>query len=883
MRDVRRVTAALRRWSLGGDLGAWPARGPGAFRALATLHGSRVAREVVDRGSGHEIVRDPASWRRPWRRASWEPWRAPFTRAAATLAPEASSDGDDAGEEIPRLPRLKRLKVGELRDLLARHGLDESGIRDVLIDRLDRHRRDGAEQREKEERVEENWILKVPCLPFRSDAMTSSAGLNHGAPGPNERILRPDEHGIDPDLIPKHVRHIARRLRAPTKSSNKPRRRRRGDDGDGDDDDGIRSPDLEDDDGDGSERIVERVPPRTLVVGGAVRDLLMGKTPRDFDLITDATWRQIKRRMGSRAIIVGRRFRVAHVYSADPKDPRADMCELVAMQEHDRVDRAKREQGGSAPNKGWSGTNRRTKAGRGDHARHDGSSPDDDLDDLLYGDSDAETAARAADGAHERWLRRLRVNARGRCFTVNAMMYDVETGVLYDFVGGLDDIDAKRVRTVVRANESFADDPTRMLRAVRVAARHGSAPTREILAATRAHAPAIRTVPPMRVAGEVRTLLSGGYSATSVRMLWETGLLEHVAPAHAQYLAKSVDPDSTFVARTLASGPLDATRDAMDEDDVEGDGTPRPWERRRGGVAAGVADAGSRAGDGRHRRASKRVSDATTRRLFERDPLFAVLRALDAFATPTAPVGEELVYAALATPLAIRAVGWPRLPERVPESFKGVFDRRRVGVRSWRRLDAELARYDAWWRSLPSSERASSSANNKNTTADDAWVNDWCVWSAAAASAQLALRDYSPSTRGALFDSFALTHLPALTRGQRGVKDEETRRRRRERSSDGDVVVELSDAEFRKTLPLPPLERLARRLAEPARKAKAKAKSRGGVGDGVSLECSIRVRDALRFLRVVLEARRMCRGTEEEFDEGRYDGPDAVVDEDEPL
>ena len=883
MRDVRRVTAALRRWSLGGDLGAWPARGPGAFRALATLHGSRVAREVVDRGSGHEIVRDPASWRRPWRRASWEPWRAPFTRAAATLAPEASSDGDDAGEEIPRLPRLKRLKVGELRDLLARHGLDEAGIRDVLIDRLDRHRRDGAEQREKEERVEENWILKVPFLPFRSDAMTSSAGLNHGAPGPNERILRPDEHGIDPDLIPKHVRHIARRLRAPTKSSNKPRRRRRGDDGDGDDDDGIRSPDLEDDDGDGSERIVERVPPRTLVVGGAVRDLLMGKTPRDFDLITDATWRQIKRRMGSRAIIVGRRFRVAHVYSVDPKDPRADMCELVAMQEHDRVDRAKRERGGSAPNKGWFGTNRRTKVGRGDDARHDGSSPDDDLDDLLYGDSDAETAARAADGAHERWLRRLRVNARGRCFTVNAMMYDVETGVLYDFVGGLDDIDAKRVRTIIRANESFADDPTRMLRAVRVAARHGSAPTREILAATRAHAPAIRTVPPMRVAGEVRTLLSGGYSATSVRMLWETGLLEHVAPAHAQYLAKSVDPDSTFVARTLASGPIDATRDAMDEDGVVGDGTPRPWERRRGGSAAGVADAGSRAGDGRHRRASKRVSDATTRRLFERDPLFAVLRALDAFATPTAPVGEELVYAALATPLAIRAVGWPRLPERVPESLKGVFDRRRVGVRSWRRLDAELARYDAWWRSLPSSERASSSANNKNTTADDAWVNDWCVWSAAAASAQLALRDYSPSTRGALFDSFALTHLPALTTTRRGVKDEETRRQRRERSNDGDVVVELSDAEFRKTLPLPPLERLARRLAEPARKAKAKAKSRGGVGDGVSLECSIRVCDALRFLRVVLEARRMCRGTEEEFDEGRYDGPDAVVDEDEPL
>ena len=619
--------------------------------------------------------------------------------------------------------------------------------------------------------------------------------------------------------------------------------------------------------------------------------MLMGKTPRDFDLITDATWRQIKRRMGHRAIIVGRRFRVAHVYSAEPNDPRADMCELVAMQEHDRVDRAKREHGqGSAPKKG---TNRRTKAGRGHDVRHNNNNnnnkdDDDDLDDLLYGDSDAETAAKATDGAHERWLRRLRINARGRCFTVNAMMYDVETGVLYDFAGGLDDVDAKRVRTVRRPDESFADDPTRMLRAVRVAARHGLAPTREILASMRAHAPSIRTVPPMRVAGEVKTLLSGGYAATSVRMLWETGLLEHVAPAHAQYLAKSVNPDSTFVARTLASGPLDATRgDAMDEDGVEGDGTPRPWERRRshGGAAGGGADVGGTGGDGRHRRASKRVSDATTRRLFDHDPLFAVLRALDAFATPSAPVREELVFAALAIPLAIRAVGWPRLPERVPESLKhaaGGSRRLHLAGHSWRRLDAELARYDAWWRSLPPSERASSSAKKTplNETADDAWVADWCFWSAAAASAQLALRDYSPSTRGVLFDSFALTHLPALTT-QRGATDKDARRRRgRERSNDENVVIELSDADFRKTLP-PPLARLARRLAEPARKAKAK--SRDGSGDGVSLECSIDVRDALRFLRVVLEARRMCRGTEEEFDEGRYDGPDAVVDEDEPL
>ena len=99
--------------------------------------------------------------------------------------------------------------------------------------------------------------------------------MNHGAPGPKERILRPDEHGIDPDLIPKHVRNIARRLRAPMKSSKKPRRSRRWDDETDDDDAAVTHRAVTT-----TEQIdVERVPPRTLVVGGAVRDSFMGNTP----------------------------------------------------------------------------------------------------------------------------------------------------------------------------------------------------------------------------------------------------------------------------------------------------------------------------------------------------------------------------------------------------------------------------------------------------------------------------------------------------------------------------------------------------------------------------------------------------------------------------
>jgi hypothetical protein len=137
-RGAHRVAAALRRWSSGGDIGAWAAPGTGASRTLAT---GRARGEGII-GSGHldVIVRYP---HRDGRRASWEPWRAPFARAASSLAPEPSAASDD-DDDIPRLTKLKRLKIGELRELLAQRGLDGAGIRDVLIDRLDRHRGGGG-------------------------------------------------------------------------------------------------------------------------------------------------------------------------------------------------------------------------------------------------------------------------------------------------------------------------------------------------------------------------------------------------------------------------------------------------------------------------------------------------------------------------------------------------------------------------------------------------------------------------------------------------------------------------------------------------------------------------------------------------------------------
>jgi hypothetical protein len=81
------------------------------------------------------------------------------------------------------------------------------------------------------------------------------------------------------------------------------------------------------------------------------------------------------------------------------------------------------------------------------------------------------------------------------------------------------------VRTVKPPNEAFAEDPARMLRAVRATARHNFRAARDISAAMKAYAHMVRHLPSARAAGELLTIMSGGYSARAVRMMWECGLL----------------------------------------------------------------------------------------------------------------------------------------------------------------------------------------------------------------------------------------------------------------------------------------------------------------------------------------------------------------------
>lgn len=212
------------------------------------------------------------------------------------------------------------------------------------------------------------------------------------------------------------------------------------------------------------------------VVGGAVRDLLLGLKPKDFDVATDATPEQV-RGLFRRSRIIGRRFRLVHVLFG------GEMVEVSTFRaEHAVAD---------------------TETGATDeHGRI--------LRDNVFGNQ-KEDAAR-------------------RDFTINALFYDPTTEKIHDYCGGLPDLKARKLRMIGDPEARYREDPVRMLRAVRLAAKLGC----QIESATRAPirklASLLQNVPPSRLFEEMLKLLLSGQAARAVGQLRTQGLHHGVLP-----------------------------------------------------------------------------------------------------------------------------------------------------------------------------------------------------------------------------------------------------------------------------------------------------------------------------------------------------------------
>ncbi|MCB9535043.1 MAG: polynucleotide adenylyltransferase PcnB [Myxococcales bacterium] len=216
------------------------------------------------------------------------------------------------------------------------------------------------------------------------------------------------------------------------------------------------------------------------LVGGGVRDLLLGVQPKDFDVATSARPNEV-RRIFRNSRLIGRRFRLAHILFAGGK-----VIETATF-------RAK-------------------------------PSDDDDTDDDLITD-DNEFGTPESD-------------ANRRDFTVNALFYDPATDEVIDYVGGLADLSKRHLRTIGDPGLRFREDPVRMLRAVKFAARLDLTIGAPELAAIRAERNELQKAAVPRLLEEVLRMLYGGAAAESYRLLGKLGLLELLMPEVAAFLGR---------------------------------------------------------------------------------------------------------------------------------------------------------------------------------------------------------------------------------------------------------------------------------------------------------------------------------------------------------
>lgn len=211
---------------------------------------------------------------------------------------------------------------------------------------------------------------------------------------------------------------------------------------------------------------------RAFIVGGAVRDLVLGHRPKDFDVATDATPEEVKR-LFRRAFIIGRRFQIVHVMFGQ------DLIEVTTFR------------GASSED-----------APKDAHGRV--------LRDNTFGEQ------------HE--------DAERRDFTINAMYYDPERQQVLDYHGGMKDIRSKTLRIIGVPEARYREDPVRMLRVVRFAAKLGfsiAGPTR---APIKVMAPLINNVPAARVFDEMLKLLTSGQALACLQQLRKEGLHHGLLP-----------------------------------------------------------------------------------------------------------------------------------------------------------------------------------------------------------------------------------------------------------------------------------------------------------------------------------------------------------------
>jgi len=248
------------------------------------------------------------------------------------------------------------------------------------------------------------------------------------------------------------------------------------------------------------------------LVGGSVRDLLLGRRPKDFDIGTSAHPHQVKK-LFRNCWIIGRRFRLAHVKFGPKTIEVATFRRQVDPSEvPPGVDEAIEAAVDAAPEPVTQGLDSRTEQ------------------------TQTEATHLARERAHYRLIHRDNTfgtpeeDAFRRDFTINALFYDIATFSIIDYVNGLEDLHARVIRSIGDPGVRFLEDPVRMLRAVVLAARLEFDIDPPILEAIDTHRHEIGRSAPARLLEEYFKILRSGSAERSLRSLKRTKLLRAITP-----------------------------------------------------------------------------------------------------------------------------------------------------------------------------------------------------------------------------------------------------------------------------------------------------------------------------------------------------------------
>ena len=237
---------------------------------------------------------------------------------------------------------------------------------------------------------------------------------------------------------------------------------------------------------------------QAFLVGGGVRDLLLGLKPKDFDIATNATPDEVKA-LFRNCRLVGRRFRLAHILFG------REVIEVATFRGH------------------HASGDKQTA-----HASESGML----LRDNVYGTLDED--------------------AERRDFTVNALYYDISNFSVIDFAGGIEDLQNRTLRLIGDPVTRYKEDPVRMLRAIRFAAKLNMTLAPEVAEPIPELAPLLRDIPAARMFEESLKLLQAGHGITTFNMMLEQQVFLPLFPILTPYV-NSDNPDKSLILKALAN------------------------------------------------------------------------------------------------------------------------------------------------------------------------------------------------------------------------------------------------------------------------------------------------------------------------------------------